>query len=87
MPQLPPVEIIRHTAGLRALVDRVRAEPLLAVDTESNSLYAYYERVCLVQLSTRTQDYIIDPLSIDDRARWASAGRPGDRGDLPRRRV
>lgn len=66
MPQLPPVEIIRHTAGLRALVDRVRAEPLLAVDTESNSLYAYYERVCLVQLSTRTQDYIIDPLSIDD---------------------
>lgn len=66
LPQLPPVETIRHTPELRALVDRLRAEPLLAVDTESNSLYAYYEQVCLVQLSTRTQDFIIDPLSIDD---------------------
>ena len=38
----------------------------IAVDTESNSLYAYYEQVCLVQLSTREQDYIIDPLAMDD---------------------
>jgi len=38
----------------------------LALDTESNSLFAYHERVCLVQLSTRDRDYIIDPLSVDD---------------------
>ncbi|NDJ79126.1 MAG: ribonuclease D [Chloroflexi bacterium] len=57
---------IRHTRELRALVDRLRNEPLLAVDTESNSLYAYYEQVCLVQLSTRTQDVIVDPLAVDD---------------------
>src|SRR5690606_29531 len=35
-------------------------------DTESNSLYAYRERVCLIQLSTRSRDYILDPLIIVD---------------------
>lgn len=58
--------MIRRTAELRQLVDHLRSEPLLALDTESNSLFAYYERVCLVQLSTRTQDYLIDPLAVDD---------------------
>ncbi|RPI95805.1 MAG: ribonuclease D, partial [Chloroflexi bacterium] len=63
---LQPARFIRHTVELRRLVDRLRSQSLLAVDTESNSLYAYYEKVCLVQLSTREQDYIIDPLAIDD---------------------
>lgn len=39
---------------------------LLAVDTESNSLYAYQEQVCLVQFSTGDTDYLVDPLAIDD---------------------
>jgi ribonuclease D len=59
-------KIIRRTSELRRLVDQLRSEPLLAVDTESNSLYAYYEQVCLVQLSTREQDVIVDPLAVDD---------------------
>jgi ribonuclease D len=48
------------------LAGALKDEPALAIDTESNSLYAYRERVCLVQLSTRTQDYIIDPLIVVD---------------------
>ncbi len=63
---LPRVIYIRRTSELQRHVERWRSEPLLAVDTESNSLYAYYERVCLVQLSTRQQDFIIDPLAVDD---------------------
>lgn len=58
--------MIRRTSELRQWVDRWRTESLLAVDTESNSLFAYYEQVCLVQLSTREQDFIIDPLDVDD---------------------
>jgi ribonuclease D len=65
-PKLEPARMIRHTRDLRRLVDQLKKQPLLAVDTESNSLYAYYEQVCLVQLSTRTQDYIVDPLAVDD---------------------
>lgn len=41
---------------------------ILAVDTEANSMYAYYTRVCLIQLSTREMDYILDPLPFDAAA-------------------
>lgn len=38
----------------------------VAVDTESNSLHAYREQVCLIQFSTRKLDYVVDPLALDD---------------------
>jgi ribonuclease D len=31
------------------------------MDTESNSMYAYRERVCLIQFSTPHRDFILDP--------------------------
>ena len=42
------------------------AQPRLAVDTESNSLHAYREQVCLVQFTTPTRDYVVDPLALQD---------------------
>jgi len=48
------------------MIGEVSKEPVLAIDTESNSLFAYRERVCLVQISTPTTDYLIDPLAIAD---------------------
>lgn len=60
-----PLLITRATA-LRQLVDRVCAEPILAVDTESNSLFAYREQVCLIQFSTPQEDFLVDPLALDD---------------------
>lgn len=41
-------------------------EPLVSVDTESNSLFAYQERVCLIQFSIPDEDYLLDPLALDD---------------------
>ena len=32
------------------------------MDTESNSLYAYQEQVCLIQVSTPRRRFLIDPL-------------------------
>lgn len=62
----PPAKYIDTTKVLYQFVDAWAAEPLLAIDTESNSMHAYHERVCLIQLSTRSADYIIDPLTIED---------------------
>jgi ribonuclease D len=62
----PPAAYIDSDAELRALVTQLAQEPVLGIDTESNSLHAYKERVCLFQVSTRTTDYIIDPLTIAD---------------------
>ena len=42
--------------------------PRLAFDTESNGFYAYKERVCLVQISSPTDDYIVDPIAIRELA-------------------
>jgi ribonuclease D len=60
---VPPAVYIDNTIALRKLVARLSRERLLGIDTESNSMYVYRERVCLVQISTRRADYIIDPLA------------------------
>ena len=52
--------------ALQELVNILQKEPILAVDTESNSLYAYREQVCLIQISTPSTDYLIDPLALGD---------------------
>jgi ribonuclease D len=62
----PRAAYIDHDRAFQHLVKTLENEALIAVDTESNSLYAYRERVCLIQISTRTKDYIVDPLRIAD---------------------
>ncbi|MBE2267435.1 MAG: HRDC domain-containing protein [Anaerolinea sp.] len=63
---LPIPVLVETTDKLRYFADRWATERLIAFDTESNSLYAYRERVCLIQVSTRKHDYIVDPLRIPD---------------------
>jgi ribonuclease D len=63
---LPPPTWVAKPASFQAMIDRLRREPALAVDTESNSLYVYRERVCLIQISTPGADYLIDPLALTD---------------------
>ncbi len=66
MTWLPPVIYIDNQTDLEHYIRSWKQESLLAVDTESNNLYVYQEQVCLIQISTRKQDFIIDPLQIDD---------------------
>ncbi|HRL10334.1 MAG TPA: HRDC domain-containing protein [Aggregatilineales bacterium] len=63
---LRPAVYIDRMARLSALAVLLNDEPLIAIDTESNSMHAYRERICLVQISTREHDYIIDPLMLDN---------------------
>jgi ribonuclease D len=35
----------------------------LAIDTEADSLYHYHEKVCLVQLTVRGRNFVVDPLA------------------------
>ncbi len=51
---------------LSQVVDELNGQDILAVDTESNSLYAYQEQVCLIQFSTREKDILIDTLALPD---------------------
>jgi ribonuclease D len=58
--------MIADDAALLRIAQKLAQEPLLAIDTESNNMYAYQPRICLFQVSTRKADYIIDPLNIND---------------------
>ncbi len=48
------------------LIGNLEKSAHVAVDTESNSFYAYFNRICLIQISTEQQDYIIDPFLAGD---------------------
>ena len=48
------------------MVEELSRQPMIAVDTESNSLFAYHEQVCLIQFSTESKDYLVDPLAVAD---------------------
>ncbi|MGD8403407.1 MAG: HRDC domain-containing protein [Anaerolineales bacterium] len=64
-PLSPPVWVATQTQ-LNALVKDLLQQSSVAVDTESNSLHAYHEQVCLIQFSTADTDYLVDPLALDD---------------------
>jgi ribonuclease D len=60
------LHFIRNAVDLKALARLLLDEKVVAVDTESNSLYAYREQVCLIQFSTLKADYLVDPLELTD---------------------
>jgi ribonuclease D len=63
---MKPVIVIEELGEVEALVKQLARERYVAVDTESNSFYAYFERICLLQISTEQEDYIIDPFAVKD---------------------
>ncbi len=66
---LPPgVTWIDHQDALSEAIPVWRAAGELAIDTEADSYYVYRVKVCLLQLSTRQGDWLIDPLSGIDLA-------------------
>jgi ribonuclease D len=76
MPSLPPAYIadgplawIRTASELSALAERLAAAPEIAVDSESDSLHHFPEKVCLVQLADHTGAvWLLDPLALTDLA-------------------
>jgi ribonuclease D len=65
LPDYEPV-LISTQDQFNDFIRITKNEPVLAVDTESNSLFAYQEQVCLVQIATPAQDFLIDPLTVPD---------------------
>jgi len=51
---------------LQQVAEELSSHNIIAVDTESNSLYAYQEQVCLIQFSTEQKDYLIDTIALSD---------------------
>jgi ribonuclease D len=55
--------VIDTDEKLAAWLPKLRAAKWIAIDTEADSLHAYPEKVCLIQISTADGDELIDPLA------------------------
>jgi ribonuclease D len=58
--------IITTQAELEKTAGRFESETAVAVDLEADSMYHFKERVCLVQIATKTLSVMVDPLTIED---------------------
>ena len=63
---LPPPIWVHTPKLLNTMLADLTSQARVAVDTESNSLHAFREQVCLLQFSTPKVDYLVDPLAIDN---------------------
>lgn len=73
-PSANPV-LVYTAAAFDTMLAHLWARKLVALDTESDSLFSYYPKVCLIQISTYTDpaaapgavtDYLVDPLRFNE---------------------
>jgi ribonuclease D len=65
-PSRPPkyiARVIDSEPKLASYMPVLRSADWVAVDTEADSLHAYPEKVCLIQISTTSGDRLVDPLA------------------------
>ncbi|MEI6197687.1 MAG: HRDC domain-containing protein [Verrucomicrobiota bacterium] len=55
--------VIDTNEKLAAFLPVIKSAAWLAIDTEADSLHAYPEKVCLIQISTAAGDRLVDPLA------------------------
>lgn len=56
------------------MAKRLARESVLAVDTEADSFYHYFDKTCLVQIATRREIFLIDPLALGGPQQLAPLG-------------
>lgn len=75
---IPPPRLVQTPTEFAAMMARLRDQPLLALDTESDSLFRYTPRICLIQISAYDAgvaaqsagsdrpivDFLVDPLKL-----------------------
>lgn len=65
-PPNPDARLIEAQADFEAALPRLAAGGILSVDTEAASFHRYHDRIYLIQLSSREETVIVDPLAVGD---------------------
>src|SRR5437773_9443039 len=60
--------LIANAAQLAELLPLIEGNARVAVDTEADRLHCYREKLCLLQVSLREGDFLVDPLVENDLA-------------------
>ncbi|MBK7949539.1 MAG: ribonuclease D [Deltaproteobacteria bacterium] len=67
-------EIITQRSDLERLAKQLMREEVVAVDTEADSFYHYFDKVCLVQIATRDGCWLVDPIALGGAAELEPLG-------------
>ncbi len=59
-------QLIETPSALENAAEKLANEKVIAVDLESDSMYHFKEKICLMQISAKSSTVIIDPLKIED---------------------
>jgi len=57
------IETIPRLEGAARIIGQAN---IIAVDLEADSMYRYFEKVCLLQIATESASYVMDPLALRD---------------------
>jgi len=57
------IETLPRLEGAARILGQAK---VIGVDLEADSLYHYFEKVCLIQIATEVASYVIDPLALRD---------------------
>ena len=59
-------EWIETLSRLESVARTLGQAKIIGVDLEADSLYHYFEKVCLIQIATESASYVLDPLALRD---------------------
>jgi len=62
----PTYLLVKDQSDLNRIASSIEKETAIGVDLESDSMFHYQEKVCLIQISTPSRNILVDPLSLDD---------------------
>lgn len=65
-PDLVPAVYIETLEDLEMMAAEIAPFKRIGIDMESDSFYVYHDKICLLQLSTEEEDYVVDPLTVKD---------------------
>ncbi|MFI5315301.1 MAG: ribonuclease D [Myxococcota bacterium] len=55
---------IDTVAGVEELASKLALEKVIAIDTEADSFFHYFDKLCLIQISASCGTFLIDPLAV-----------------------
>jgi ribonuclease D len=59
--------LIDEKEGVEELAESLRRDRVIAVDTEADSFFHYYDKLCLIQIAAKSGIFLVDPLSLPDK--------------------
>jgi ribonuclease D len=65
------MELIRSSAGIEEVANALASAELFAVDTEAAGYHRYHDRICLLQISTRAETFLVDTLAVTELSELA----------------